>query len=86
MSDVDFKSAFKRDKPTEDTYVIFSCHAGRRAQRATDLALTHGFKKYVSLLIKKASQLCCFNSFLIDYFSASEPIPVRGLNGLQKKA
>lgn len=45
MSENDFHTAFNRPKPKEDTILIFSCLAGGRAQRATDLALTHGFKK-----------------------------------------
>ncbi|XP_037947203.1 rhodanese domain-containing protein CG4456-like [Teleopsis dalmanni] len=44
MSENDFKTAFNRDKPTEETVLIFSCQAGGRAQRATDLAQSHGFK------------------------------------------
>uniref|UniRef100_A0A1A9VS48 Sulfurtransferase n=1 Tax=Glossina austeni TaxID=7395 RepID=A0A1A9VS48_GLOAU len=45
MPEGDFLSTFKRDKPSTDSVIIFSCMSGRRAQTATDLALNHGFKK-----------------------------------------
>ena len=44
MSDNDFQTTFNRVKPTEETILIFSCLAGGRAQRAANLAQSHGFK------------------------------------------
>lgn len=46
MSENDFKTNFNRDKPTEETVLIFSCLKGGRAQKAADKALEKGFKKY----------------------------------------
>uniref|UniRef100_A0A1A9W5T9 Rhodanese domain-containing protein n=1 Tax=Glossina brevipalpis TaxID=37001 RepID=A0A1A9W5T9_9MUSC len=45
MSETNFLSTFKRDKPSNDSVIIFSCRSGRRAQEATDLAHNYGFKK-----------------------------------------
>ena len=45
LSDNDFKTQFNRPKPNPDTPLIFSCLKGGRAQKATDLASTKGFKK-----------------------------------------
>ncbi|XP_063700159.1 rhodanese domain-containing protein CG4456 isoform X2 [Culicoides brevitarsis] len=39
-----FKQKYSRDKPTEDTEVIFSCLKGGRAQKAADAAKALGFK------------------------------------------
>ncbi|XP_067619569.1 rhodanese domain-containing protein CG4456 [Eurosta solidaginis] len=44
MSGNDFKTAFNREKPSEDTILIFSCQAGGRAKRAYELALANGYK------------------------------------------
>lgn len=42
-SNDEFKAAYKRPKPKEDSYIIFSCLAGGRAQRATEQAIANGF-------------------------------------------
>ncbi|XP_011187695.1 rhodanese domain-containing protein CG4456 [Zeugodacus cucurbitae] len=44
MSEIYFKTAFNRDKPSTETVLIFSCQAGGRAKRAYDLALANGYK------------------------------------------
>lgn len=44
MSDNDFKTNFNREKPSEETVLIFSCLKGGRAQKAADAALARGFK------------------------------------------
>lgn len=51
MSADDFKANFNRDKPTDDTPLIFSCLKGGRAQKAADMASSNGFKKYVNLYV-----------------------------------
>lgn len=45
-----FKQKYKRDKPSENTEVIFHCLKGGRAQKACDTATALGFKKYVNAL------------------------------------
>ncbi|XP_055906694.1 rhodanese domain-containing protein CG4456 [Eupeodes corollae] len=42
-SNDEFKAAYKRPKPKEDSYIIFTCLAGGRAQRAAEQAILHGF-------------------------------------------
>lgn len=41
-----FKSSFGRDKPVNDTEIIFSCKLGGRATKAAEVAETLGFTKY----------------------------------------
>lgn len=43
-----FKQKYKRDKPSENTEVIFHCLKGGRAQKGCDTAKALGFKKYVT--------------------------------------
>lgn len=45
-----FKQRYKRDKPNENTEVIFHCLKGGRAQKGCDTAKGLGFKKYVRFL------------------------------------
>lgn len=39
----EFEAAYKRPKPKEDSYIIFSCLAGGRAERAANQAIANGF-------------------------------------------
>uniref|UniRef100_A0AAG5CZW0 Rhodanese domain-containing protein n=1 Tax=Anopheles atroparvus TaxID=41427 RepID=A0AAG5CZW0_ANOAO len=44
LDDAQFKDKFGRSKPTRDADIIFHCGKGGRAQKATDLALTLGYR------------------------------------------
>lgn len=45
LSDDEFKARFDRDKPTNDTEIIFSCKLGGRAAKAAEVAISLGFEK-----------------------------------------
>lgn len=44
LSADDFKSRFGRDKPADDTEIIFSCRLGGRAAKASEVASELGFE------------------------------------------
>ncbi|XP_034488546.1 rhodanese domain-containing protein CG4456 [Drosophila innubila] len=44
LPDAEFEKSYGRAKPPTDAVIIFSCKAGGRAARATDLAKTKGFE------------------------------------------
>lgn len=39
-----FKKTYNREKPSQDAVIIFHCKMGGRAQKATELAKSLGFK------------------------------------------
>lgn len=45
LSDEAFKERFGREKPQEDTALIFSCKLGGRATKAAEVAEALGFTK-----------------------------------------
>uniref|UniRef100_A0ABK9NFV8 Rhodanese domain-containing protein n=1 Tax=Glossina morsitans morsitans TaxID=37546 RepID=A0ABK9NFV8_GLOMM len=45
MSEKNFQHRYKRDKPSKDSVIIFTCMSGKRAQKSTDLARSYGFKR-----------------------------------------
>lgn len=44
QSDDEFRAQFGRDKPTNDTELIFSCKLGGRAAKAAEVAKELGFE------------------------------------------
>lgn len=44
LSESEFKGRFGRDKPTDDTAIIFSCKLGGRATKAAEIAIALGFE------------------------------------------
>lgn len=44
LPDDEFKSRFGRDKPENETEIIFSCRLGGRAAKAAEVAKTLGFE------------------------------------------
>lgn len=44
LSEAEFKERFGRDKPTDDTAIIFSCKLGGRATKAAEIAIALGFE------------------------------------------
>lgn len=45
LSPEEFKNAFGRDKPAEDTEIVFHCKMGGRASKAAEVAESLGFAK-----------------------------------------
>uniref|UniRef100_A0A2M4AXY3 Putative heat shock protein n=1 Tax=Anopheles triannulatus TaxID=58253 RepID=A0A2M4AXY3_9DIPT len=43
LAETEFKARYGREKPTNDTEIIFHCKMGGRAQKATDLATSLGY-------------------------------------------
>lgn len=44
LPDDEFKTRFGRDKPQNDTEIIFSCKLGGRATKASEVAQSLGFE------------------------------------------
>lgn len=44
LPEAEFKERFGRDKPTDDTAIIFSCKLGGRATKAAEIAIALGFE------------------------------------------
>lgn len=44
LPDDEFKERFGRDKPTNETEIIFSCKLGGRATKAAETAINLGFE------------------------------------------
>lgn len=44
LSDEEFKTRFDRDKPSNETEIIFSCKLGGRAAKAAEVAIALGFE------------------------------------------
>lgn len=44
LAEDEFKARFGRDKPTNDTEIIFSCKLGGRALKAAEVATELGYK------------------------------------------
>lgn len=44
LPDDEFKTRFDRDKPSNETEIIFSCKLGGRAAKAAEVAVSLGFE------------------------------------------
>lgn len=79
LSPDEFKSKFGREKPKPENEVIFHCKMGGRAARASLVAESLGFVKYVLMPVS------LWQIYFLNLFSVQSRIKVRGLNGQKRK-
>lgn len=80
-----FKADFGRDKPNNDTEIIFSCKMGGRAAKASEVAESLGFVKY-DIQHKYTFQHFNGNIFIAFICIAQRCSKVLGWNGHQNKS